>query len=55
MISGLSAAVNDAVERAHRDGILNTASLMVAGPAAADAVAPGAGDARAAMSGCISW
>ena len=35
---GLSEAVNEAVERAHRDGILNAASLMVAGPAAADAV-----------------
>jgi hopanoid biosynthesis associated protein HpnK len=36
---GLSAAVNEAVECAHRDGILNTASLMVAAPGAADAVA----------------
>ncbi len=35
---GLSEAVNEAVERAHRDGILEAASLMVAGPAAADAV-----------------
>jgi hopanoid biosynthesis associated protein HpnK len=35
---GLSTAVNEAVERAHRDGILNQASLMVAGPAAEDAV-----------------
>ena len=35
---GLSQAVNEAVERAHRDGILDAASLMVAGPAAADAV-----------------
>jgi hopanoid biosynthesis associated protein HpnK len=35
---GLSEAVNEAVERAHRDGILAAASLMVAGPAAADAV-----------------
>jgi chitin disaccharide deacetylase len=35
---GLSESVNEAVERAHRDGILNAASLMVAGPAAADAV-----------------
>ena len=35
---GLSEAVNEAIERAHRDGILTTASLMVAGPAAADAV-----------------
>jgi hopanoid biosynthesis associated protein HpnK len=35
---GLSEAVNEAVERAHRDGILQAASLMVAAPAAADAV-----------------
>ena len=35
---GLSVAVNEAVERAHRDGVLDAASLMVAGPAAADAV-----------------
>lgn len=35
---GLSEAVNEAVEQAHRDGILEAASLMVAGPAAADAV-----------------
>ena len=34
----MSLAVNEAVERAHCDGILSTASLMVAGPAAADAV-----------------
>jgi hopanoid biosynthesis associated protein HpnK len=36
---GLSPAVNEAVERAHRTGVLHAASLMVAGPAAADAVA----------------
>ncbi|MFE1602489.1 hopanoid biosynthesis-associated protein HpnK [Methylobacterium sp. ID0610] len=36
---GLSPQVNDAVERAHREGILSAASLMVAAPAAADAVA----------------
>ncbi|HSU06133.1 MAG TPA: hopanoid biosynthesis-associated protein HpnK [Acetobacteraceae bacterium] len=35
---GLSESVNEAVEHAHRDGILTTASLMVGGPAAADAV-----------------
>ena len=35
---GLSESVNEAVERAHRDGILQAASLMVAAPAAADAV-----------------
>jgi hopanoid biosynthesis associated protein HpnK len=36
---GLSPQVNEAVERAHRDGILTAASLMVSAPAAADAVA----------------
>ena len=35
---GLSVAVNEAVERAHQAGMLHAASLMVAGPAAADAV-----------------
>lgn len=35
---GLSVEVNEAVEAAHRDGLLGAASLMVAGPAAADAV-----------------
>jgi hopanoid biosynthesis associated protein HpnK len=35
---GASPEVNEAVERAHRDGILTAASLMVAGDAAADAV-----------------
>ena len=35
---GLSPAVNEGIERAHREGILSTASLMVGGPAAADAV-----------------
>lgn len=36
---GLSREVNEAVEEAHRDGILTAASLMVSAPAAADAVA----------------
>lgn len=36
---GLDPAVNAAVEMAHRDGILTTASLMVGAPAAAEAVA----------------
>ncbi|NIR30411.1 MAG: hopanoid biosynthesis-associated protein HpnK [Gammaproteobacteria bacterium] len=36
---GLDPQVNEAVERAHRQGILTSASLMVAAPAAADAVA----------------
>lgn len=36
---GISLAVNQAVEEAHRHGILSAASLMVAGEAAADAVA----------------
>jgi hopanoid biosynthesis associated protein HpnK len=35
---GASVAVNEAIERGHRDGILTCASLMVAGEAAADAV-----------------
>ena len=35
---GLSTSVNEAVERAHREGILTAASLMVAGDAAADAI-----------------
>jgi len=35
---GLHQAVNEAVETAHRDGVLTAASLMVAAPAAADAV-----------------
>jgi hopanoid biosynthesis associated protein HpnK len=35
---GLSLAVNEAVERAHRQGILSAASLMVGAPAAEDAV-----------------
>ncbi len=36
---GLAREVNEAVEAAHTGGILTAASLMVAGPAAADAVA----------------
>ncbi|MFI4979891.1 MAG: hopanoid biosynthesis-associated protein HpnK [Nevskiales bacterium] len=36
---GLHAAVNEAVELAHRDGVLTAASLMVGAPAVADAVA----------------
>lgn len=36
---GVAIAVNEAVEQAHRDGILTAASLMVSGDAAADAVA----------------
>lgn len=35
---GLATEVNEAVEIAHRDGLLTAASLMVAEPAAADAV-----------------
>ena len=35
---GLAVPVNEAVERAHVDGILSTASLMVAAPQTADAV-----------------
>ncbi|CAG4903896.1 unnamed protein product [Acidocella sp. C78] len=36
---GLTETVNEAVERAHREGVLGQASLMVAAPAAPDAVA----------------
>lgn len=36
---GLAIPVNEAVERAHRDGVLTAASLMVAEPAADDAIA----------------
>jgi len=36
---GAAREVNEAVETAHRDGILSAASLMVAAPAAADAIA----------------
>jgi hopanoid biosynthesis associated protein HpnK len=35
---GLAPEVNEAVEVAHRDGILTSASLMVSAPACADAV-----------------
>jgi hopanoid biosynthesis associated protein HpnK len=35
---GTAVEVNEAVERAYRDGVLTAASLMVGGPAAADAV-----------------
>lgn len=35
---GLHAAVNEAVERAHRSGVLTAASLMMAAPATADAI-----------------
>lgn len=35
---GAAVEVNQAIERAHRDGILSAASLMVAAPAAQDAV-----------------
>jgi hopanoid biosynthesis associated protein HpnK len=36
---GLALPVNEAVERAHREGVLRTTSLMVGAPAAADAIA----------------
>lgn len=36
---GLAIPVNEAIEQAHRNGILTAASLMIGGPAAADAVA----------------
>ncbi len=35
---GLTVSVNEAVEQAHREGVLTQASLMVAAPAAGDAV-----------------
>ena len=35
---GLSLPVNQAIEQAHREGILNTTSLMVGAPAATDAI-----------------
>ncbi|HVR46630.1 MAG TPA: hopanoid biosynthesis-associated protein HpnK [Candidatus Binatia bacterium] len=35
---GAAPEVNEAVERAHRDGVLRSASLMVGAPAAADAI-----------------
>src|ERR1700729_530979 len=35
---GLHEAVNEAVEQAHRGGVLTAASLMVAAPGAADAI-----------------
>ena len=35
---GLTEAVNEGIARAHRDGALQAASLMVAAPAAADAI-----------------
>jgi chitin disaccharide deacetylase len=35
---GLAVPVNEAIEQAHREGILTSASLMVAGDAAADAI-----------------
>lgn len=35
---GLSTEVNEAVERAHRQGILQAASLMVSAPSSVDAV-----------------
>jgi hopanoid biosynthesis associated protein HpnK len=36
---GLHASVNEAIERAHTEGVLAAASLMVAAPCAADAIA----------------
>ena len=36
---GVAHEVNDAVERAHREGVLTAVSLMVGAPEAADAVA----------------
>ena len=36
---GLSLPVNEAIERAHTNGVLTSASLMVGAPGAADAIA----------------
>lgn len=36
---GLAAEVNDAIELAHKQGVLSAASLIVAGPASVHAVA----------------
>ncbi|QCE34415.1 ChbG/HpnK family deacetylase [Acetobacteraceae bacterium] len=36
---GMSVEINEAIEKAHLNGILSTTSLMVAGPAAEDAIA----------------
>jgi hopanoid biosynthesis associated protein HpnK len=46
---GLSVPVNEAIERGHRDGIVTAASLMVAEPAAGDAVARARGNPRLAV------
>ncbi len=48
---GLTVSVNEAVERAHVEGVLGQASLMVAAPAAADAVrrAKGLGDLKTGL------
>jgi hypothetical protein len=54
---GLHHDINEAVERAHCQGILNAASLMVSAPAAADAVerAPATRAARRPASGAGRW
>jgi hopanoid biosynthesis associated protein HpnK len=46
---GLAVPVNEAIERGHRDGIVTAASLMVAEPAAADAVARARANSRLAV------
>jgi len=46
---GLSVPVNEAIERGHREGIVTAASLMVAEPAAADAVARAHANPRLAV------
>ena len=52
---GLSQAVNEAVERAHHDGILDAASLMVAGAGRRGCRAARAGANRPSASACIWW
>ena len=50
---GMSAGVNAGIIRAHRDGILGDASLMVNGQAFAEAVELARAPPRASASGCI--
>ena len=47
---GLSVEVNEAVRRAHREGILTCASLMIGAPAANEAVA-----SRVGVEGVLIW
>lgn len=51
---GMSVEVNEAIEQAHINGVLSTASLMVSGPAAQDAVER-AKRLPSLMLACIWW